>query len=738
MSQPPDYITPFAQAAQLPTPDIGGSFLQGIHQSLQQRFGMAQMQVQMAQQQQALSAQQAALADPTPANILKWGIADPSHYEAVKSSHDTMTSDAQKQDVQDAASIYGYLGAGDTDGASKILQQRVDAGQSNLAPLLQAVQSGDPAKVKAAQATAGMILAGKMGPDKFAETYKAIGEEGRANQQLPGQMALTTAQTAQANAAARKDQFLPVTNPEGGQDVLNIGGPPGAPGAAPATGNGAVPPPPPTSAAPAIPGPAGQIVTQTAQKVGATPDDMDYLARTAHLESRGDPNAQNGSSTGVFQMQPGTFAGVGGKDIGSVAQQTVAALRLKRQNAIALRGMLGHDATADQLYLAHQQGATGAAGLLSADPNANAIQALQAVGVSPAKAKASIINNGGTADMTAGQFVQKWRAAYQGGGAAGSVATDDEPQLGPGVTVAYKSKADGSTSLTPEAVDYIAQQYVATGNLPPLGMGKAATRNRDAVLNRAQQIEAETGATGQDAVARHAVMKTAAATLTQVSKTASMVSAAENTVSKNMDVVTGLAPKGGGPTGSPLLNAPIQALRKKGWGSSQVAAYDAAIGTVADEYAKVMTAANGTGGVTSDSARQEAYSRLSSAATIGQVQAVMTTMRQEMANRSASLAQERASQLAILSNRGATPAAGAPAPGGQPQPGAPPPQAANGYTGPQIATARQLAQNPNFRSTPLGEHGNAYAPRSHQEFDAIKTGKWFINPADGQIMQKSH
>jgi hypothetical protein len=217
-----------------------------------------------------------------------------------------------------------------------------------------------------------------------------------------------------------------------------------------------------------------------------------------------------------------------------------------------------------------------------------------------------------------------------------------------------------------------------------------------------------------------------------------MVQASENTVVANADLALSLAPKGGGPTGSPVFNRWIQAGRKSVLGDPDVAKFDAALGTVADEYAKVMTSNTGTGGTTSDSARNEAYKRLNSAQNLQQLQGVVSVMKQEMANRSKALAGEQ-SALTEQLHHGIVPA-------GQTQPGQPAqpstqaaPEPAQGpsraYSQAQITTARRLVQAPNFNSLPLGHPGNPYAPVSAAGFQAIPNGKAYIDD-DGKVYVK--
>ena len=139
---------------------------------------------------------------------------------------------------------------------------------------------------------------------------------------------------------------------------------------------------------------------------GVPGGDAGLLARIRQVESGGNDAARNGSSTGRYQFQPGTFAAMGGTDINDPAQQDAAAARLLQTNRAGLTQALGRAPTAGELYLAHQQGLAGATQLLT---NPNAL----ATSVRPA---AAITQNGGSPNMTAGQFAQMWAQRIAGGG----------------------------------------------------------------------------------------------------------------------------------------------------------------------------------------------------------------------------------------------------------------------------------------------------------------------------------
>jgi hypothetical protein len=143
-----------------------------------------------------------------------------------------------------------------------------------------------------------------------------------------------------------------------------------------------------------------------------------YLARTAEIESGGDPNAQNPNSSagGMFQFIDSTAQQYGLTDKTDWRASSDAAARLAADNAAYLRKALGRKPTAAELYLAHQQGAGGAAKLLS-NPNADAASLLGNEAVS--------LNAGG-AGVTAGDFANQWINKFGGPSTetVGSVASN--------------------------------------------------------------------------------------------------------------------------------------------------------------------------------------------------------------------------------------------------------------------------------------------------------------------------
>ena len=132
-----------------------------------------------------------------------------------------------------------------------------------------------------------------------------------------------------------------------------------------------------------------------------------YLERLAQLESGNNPNAASPASSarGLYQFTNATGTQYGITDPYDVEQQNDAVQKLTADNYNVLKNALGREPTEGELYLAHQQGANGALKLLS-NPSARAVDV-----VGPN----AVINNGGSQDMTAGDFANKWINKFEQG-----------------------------------------------------------------------------------------------------------------------------------------------------------------------------------------------------------------------------------------------------------------------------------------------------------------------------------
>jgi hypothetical protein len=173
-----------------------------------------------------------------------------------------------------------------------------------------------------------------------------------------------------------------------------------------------------------------------------------YLGRTSQMESGGNPNAYNSGSkaAGPFQFVPATGAAyLNGKSPFDLAGSADAAARLAIDNDRSLTKSLGQSPTDAQLYLAHQQGAGGAAKLLL-NPNARAGDLV---------GNSAIASNGGNPNAPASAFTNLWATKFNGGvgrsipGAALSPnVTPLSPAAAPGI--APGAIAPLAAALTPQ------------------------------------------------------------------------------------------------------------------------------------------------------------------------------------------------------------------------------------------------------------------------------------------------
>jgi hypothetical protein len=464
----------------------------------------------------------------------------------------------------------------------------------------------------------------------------------------------------------------------------------------------------------ATPEPKGatyEKVAAVATAAGAKPDEVRYLKRLAQIESSGDPSAKNGKSTGLFQFHADTFAGVGGGDINSVEDQTKAALALQSRDRRLLQSK-SVDASDANTYIMHQQGPAGGLALLTAPPEIGAVAALTPVYGDAKTARKAIVNNGGTADMSAGDFVSMWQRKWGGGSAAAG------PHGIPGST----EEAQNADELSDRAIELAAERYNTNGVLPTnTGRNGKAIRH---ILDKAAEMEDVTGRTGAEAVAAWAGVKANTATLGKLTQTRGMVKSFEDNAVANADLALSLAPKGAAPLNVPVINRWVQTGRRAVAGDPNVTQFDIALGTFLDEYAKITSGATGSQGST-DASRREAYDRLSKYATKGQLAAGVATMKQEMGNRIVGLDQQIAATTAAIG-------------GGH---GAPKPAAAvaprpDGWS--KLLPKAQLTTAMKFNGAtgPGGTEANPLIPTSQAQFDHMQPGQWFINPADGKVMQK--
>jgi hypothetical protein len=215
--------------------------------------------------------------------------------------------------------------------------------------------------------------------------------------------------------------------------------------------------------------------------------------------------------------------------------------------------------------------------------------------------------------------------------------------------------AAADSPMTPEGLQVAAMQYIQTGAMPPLGMGKQAAAARMRIINEAGKI-AKAG--GGDPVLNAALYKADSGALKQQTQTLSAITAFENTAKKNLEVMEREARKIVD-FGGPWINKPLRAAAT-GLGSTRMAAFNTARQAVVPEIARILTNPNLTG-VLSDSARQEVDKLLQDDASLPQMLEAIRILRTDMDTRRKSLSDEvKAIQDRIGSRggRGQQPAGG--------------------------------------------------------------------------------
>lgn len=179
-----------------------------------------------------------------------------------------------------------------------------------------------------------------------------------------------------------------------------------------------------------------------------------YLSRVHALE--GDGVSSTGAK-GPFQFIDSTARQYGVKDPFDKMQAAAGAARLAADNKAQLGRELGRTPTWAEVYLAHQQGAGGAAALLE-NPTMTAQQALMTLrkyANDPAGAARAIRVNGGDPNAPAAQFTSMWAARFAG---APGMAT---AQRKASALQTVLENPDISEQQRSQAIAYVNQQMTA-------------------------------------------------------------------------------------------------------------------------------------------------------------------------------------------------------------------------------------------------------------------------------------
>lgn len=130
-----------------------------------------------------------------------------------------------------------------------------------------------------------------------------------------------------------------------------------------------------------------------------------YLSNNAYIESKYDPNAhaKGSSAAGMFQFTDGTAKRYGLTNRYDALKSAEATGQMATDDSKVLAKFLKRAPTGGELYLAHQQGATGALRLLQ-NPDTPAVALV---------GRDQVVNNGGHPDMTGREFANMWLRKWE-------------------------------------------------------------------------------------------------------------------------------------------------------------------------------------------------------------------------------------------------------------------------------------------------------------------------------------
>lgn len=205
-----------------------------VSQSMANGFNMAasvdkaqqqreQIAIQKAQQSKMNSDLQYLASNPSPENYSKVMTLYPQLSENLKRSYETMDDGKKKTTLSLASQSYAALMNGQPDVAKQVLSDAAlaydNSGQTKDAGVLRGYAKMIENNPNAARTSIGMLMA-STNPDKFADIYGKLGDESRASEMQPLEIAKTKAETAKINAEAND---IPLAAEDRKQGVVNQG-----------------------------------------------------------------------------------------------------------------------------------------------------------------------------------------------------------------------------------------------------------------------------------------------------------------------------------------------------------------------------------------------------------------------------------------------------------------------------------------------------------------------------------
>lgn len=265
-------------------------------------------------------------------------------------------------------------------------------------------------------------------------------------------------------------------------------------------------------------------------------------------------------------------------------------------------------------------------GLISPETAQRAIQAYTAIPFN--ERKAYIMQNLSKAEDLAKNAETQRHNKTSEGIAAGHLAVSQD-----------RLKQETATgALTPQTTDLLAQTFIKTGQMPPMGMGSKAAGMRQAVLNRAAELSMGGGKSSDGTVAPAISAEEAAANIVQNKSSLIGNRASERTLGTNLanivaagseaEKMIGIAENYAtkiNPTDFPVINAAGNYVAKNS-GDPVQAGLATSLNSLVNAYARAINPK----GVATVSDKTHAREVIDAKMSSGQFKEVFNVMRQEM------------------------------------------------------------------------------------------------------------
>jgi hypothetical protein len=640
-----------ADFSQLPqVPDYYGQFMAPLQR--QQALNMQQQQVDMEKQQayaqavqNAIKARQAAafqqdaasvVANPTAEGFQRLMVQHPEMHEGLKSAWESYSSTEKDREVKAASQVYAALQNGRSDLALSLLKDRKAAMPDDpvTSGLIDMIESGDPKKIKQAQGMAGMVLATATGADKIGSTLNALGSmDGTDKGQVVGR-AIGHYENGQFQVDYRDPdapQYREVTTTDAKGNpvtqIVRVGGEP-APGASGAGG-------------------------------------FDHAVdRVLKHEGGYNPSDMNGKPVN-FGINQGANPDLKVKDLTrDEAKQIYHDRYWVPSGAEQLPANL--QAPYFDVYIRNPKFAKKALADSGGDP------------VKFMEISSSYFQN--LAKKPSGRkYAEAWanrdadNMALASGGGVGPASAQP-------IYSAPKPTGEAESGIDPSTASFYAQQILAGGTMPALGMGKSAAAARQLIMKEVAKQAGAEGLTGVDLAKQVAHYQAGKKRIGTLETQFGTIQANEQTALANGQQFLDRSRELSGQTRFPMVNSVTQSYLRH-TGDPTVAAMDAAWATFSSEYAKVVSGSPSGAGVLSDSARHEAMDIMRGNYSVAQKEKAFAQMKADMSNRIAAIQGSITNSYSSLTKQ---PGKSAPADGAR-QPPAGATRTATGPNGQKVA-----------------------------------------------------